>query len=462
MSGRARSFALAALVAVWFLAQTWPGIFKSFTEDDLMNMYAAWTLPFAKLAQGLLTPFTTVYRPIGSLFYREMYLMAGLNPLPFRVAAYALMLLNLWMLFRLVRALTGSAEIALLCALIGAYHKGLFGLYVNGGTIYDILCFTFFCLAFTYYVTTREQHGNVTGGRLLGFCVLYSLALNAKEMAASLPVILLAYELIYHPRAIRRPASWILDRFALWAAFAMTLLAFKLKTVKGSSFFGIGDYAFTFSVHQYFATTLRLIPQVFFLPENFFNTAKVVCLFAALWALAIAVKSKPLMLAAAMIVLAPLPINFIVYRGFFVMYLPLIGWALYLGVAVILIKDRLAAHTPGWIPLRAGVFILTALVLFTIQFRDRAWTSDAIDANMILIRDMRADLLKVRPSLPPDARVLFLNDAFPLDTWNPLYIVRLLYKGPNIVVDRLKVHPADPAPYTLVLDYRDRHYTSAP
>ncbi len=458
MSRRVRSFVFAALVAAWFLAQTWPGIFKSFTEDDLMNMYAAWNLPLAKLAVGILTPFTSVYRPIGSLFYRSMYLMAGLNPLPFRIAAYALMLVNLWLLFRLVRALTGSVEIALLCALIGAYHTRLFGLYVNGGTIYDILCFTFFCLAFTYYVTTREKPGNVTGWRLLGFCILYSLALNSKEMAASLPLILLAYELIYHPSSIRRPARWLVDRIALWAAFAMTILAFKLKTMKGSSFYGVGDYVFTFSAHQYFETTTRLIPQVFFLPEYFFSATQVVCLFAALWAIAIALKSKPLMLAAAIIVLAPLPINFIVYRGFFVMYLPLAGWALYASTALILIKDRLAT---AWMPARAGVFIVTALVLFTIQFRDRAWTLDSIDANMMLIRDMRADLLNIRPSLPPAARVLFLNDAFTPDTYNPLYIVRLLYKGPDIVVDRLKIRPADSKPYTLVLDYRDRHYTSA-
>ncbi len=339
MSERARSAALAALVAIWFLGQTWRGLLVSFTEDDLMNMYAAWTLPLARLAVGILTPFTSVYRPTGSWFYRAMYLAAGLNPLPFRIAAYALMLLNIWLLFRLVRALTASAEIALLCALIWSYHKGLFGLFVNGGTIYDILCFTFFCLAFTIYVATREKHGNLTGWRLAKFCILYSLALNSKEMAASLPLILLAYELIYHPRSIRRPARWFLDRIALWTAFAMTILAFKLKTAPGSSFFGVSDYVFNFSVSQYFSTTLRLIPQVFFLRENAFSVATVVCLFAVLWVFAIAVKSKPLMLAAAIVMLAPLPINFIAYRGFFVMYLPLIGWTLYLGTALVLIKD---------------------------------------------------------------------------------------------------------------------------
>ena len=145
-------------------------------------------------------------------------------------------------------------------------------------------------------------------------------------------------------------------------------------------------------------TTAPLIPQVFFLPENSFTPITVVCLFAAMWAFAIALKSRPLMLAAAIVMLAPLPINFIPYRGFFVMYLPLVGWALYSGTTLILIKDRLAT---AWMPARAGAFIVTALVLFTIQFRDRVWTLDSVDPNMMLIRDLRADLLNIRPRFRP-------------------------------------------------------------
>lgn len=460
MSLRARSAALAALVALWFLGQTWRGVLSTFTEDDLMNMYAAWNSPLGRLALGILTPFTSVYRPTGSVFYRAMYLAVGLNPLPFRIAAYALMLLNIWLLFRLVRALTASTEIALLCALIGSFHKRLFGLLVNGGTIYDILCFTFFCLAFTYYVATRQKHGNVTGWRLAGFCALYSLALNSKEMAASLPPILLAYELIYHPPPMRRLGRWFRQRIAPWAAAAMTILAFRLKTSPGSSFSRNSDYALTFSIHQYFSTTAPLISQVFFLPENTFTPITAMCLFAAMWAFAITVKSRPLMLAAAIVMLAPLPINFIPYRGFFVMYLPLIGWTLYLGTTLILIKDRLATYAPWWIPLRAGTFIATALALFIIQSHDRVWTFDSVDPNMVLIRVLRQDLLKNRSSLPPDAKVLLLNDPFPPDSWNTLYMVRLMYRSPAIAVDRMKAMPADAASYTLILNYRDQHYVS--
>lgn len=452
MTARAKATVLAALLALWFLAQSWRGMLVTFSEDDLMNMYQAWTLPISRLALGLLTPFTSVYRPTGSLFYRTVYDAFGLTPLPFRIAAYALMMLNIWLLFRLVRTLTGSSEIALLAALIGSFHKRLFGLYVNGGTIYDILSFTFFCLAFTYYIHQREQHRNVTGWSLLAFCALYSLALNSKEMAASLPPILLAYELIYHPVTVSL-RSWLLNRIAIWATAAITLLSFKLKTAKGTSFYGIEDYARTFSLHQYFSTTSPLISQLFFLPETALTPILVVLIFAALLAFALIAKSKPLILATAIIILAPLPINFIPYRGFFVMYLPLIGWALYAATALVLIKDRIA---PSQAP---ALIALTAAILLVIETRDN--TPPFVDhPNMTLIRNLRADLLRITPSLPPDAKVAFLpGNPFPPDTWNTLYITRLLYKSPAIAVDRF-LNPVDPAPYTLILAYRDGHYTN--
>jgi hypothetical protein len=69
-TGRLKSAALAGFIAVWFLGQTWKAILAQFDDDDLMNTYQAWTLPLSRLLIGNLTPFTSVYRPLGSLLYR--------------------------------------------------------------------------------------------------------------------------------------------------------------------------------------------------------------------------------------------------------------------------------------------------------------------------------------------------------------------------------------------------------
>ena len=63
-------------------------------------------------------PFTFETRPTGGVLYRIVFHFAGLDPFPFRVVSYALMLANLAMFAALVRRVTQSAEIAVIAALL--------------------------------------------------------------------------------------------------------------------------------------------------------------------------------------------------------------------------------------------------------------------------------------------------------------------------------------------------------
>lgn len=461
-----KTAAVAVIIGAWFLGQTFKGLRIYFTPDDLMNMYWAWLLPLPKLLLANLTPFTSVYRPLGSLLYRELYLSGGLNPLSFRIAAYVLMMLNIWLIYRLARLLTGSAEIAILCALLGAYHRRLMDLFLNNGTIYDILCFTFFYLTLIYYVALSQKFGGFNIRRTLIFCFLYTLALNSKEMAVTLPVVLLAYEIIYHPPARGALSKWLNDRRPVWIAAIMTAIAIRMKTAPGGSFAGNSYYAVDLSVQQYFNTTMPLLNHLFFLPDpdHGFTRMQVIILFTALWTIAAVTRSKPLLLAAAIITVTPLPINFIVYRGFFVMYIPLVGWVLYFATLLVGARDwLLRVPSPSWAPRRVALFLATACALFVIQAHDRFWTFDRVDPAQFLIRDLKKDLIRIRPSLAANGSVLFLGDAFQPGSWDPLYVVRLLYRNPGIPVDRVKMMPpgSDPArmeSYSLVLDYCSGRY----
>src|ERR1700689_5070000 len=116
----------------------------------------------------------------------------------------------------------------------------------------------------------------------------------------------------------------------------MKLIAFRFRQTAASPFHGIPFFAVIFSVGRYFETTVPLVSQVFFLSETAMSATQVVVLFSVLWTVALAARNKAMMLGAATIMLAPLPINFIAYRGFFVMYLPILGWALYF--AALLVK----------------------------------------------------------------------------------------------------------------------------
>lgn len=468
---RLKAIALALIVGGWFLGHTWKGLFVYFTDDDLMNMYGAWMMPLHKLILANLTPFTSVYRPVGSALYRVLYFFAGLSPLPFRVIAYVLLLVNVWLLYRVTRLLTESTEVAVLAALIGSYHGRTIDLFTNNGTIYDILCYAFYYLTLIFYVNTRRMYGTVRGLRLLTFCILYTLALNSKEMAVTLPVVLLAYELIYHTRASRGLFKWLKACHAIWVAGLMTIVATKAKTLSSGPFTGNPEYTPHITLHQYVDSTTAYMGDLFFQPWNHTTPQEALAILALVWLIAWFSGNRALRMAAVMITVMPLPINFISGRGFFVMYLPLVGWTIYLATILVVLRDwlwRVVWRRPPlalgtWEPERVGLFLLTAWVLYNVQAHDAGSTFRKDNPTQTSIRELRKSVARVRPSLSKDAKVLLLSDAFPADGWAPLYIIRLYYRDPGIEVDRIKSAPSGVAPlpidqYNLVLDYRGNRY----
>jgi hypothetical protein len=62
-----------------------------------------------------------------------------------------------------------------------------------------VLCGFFYFAALTYYVHIRERGLALQAGQLLGFQAPYVMALNCKEMAVTLPVIVLIYEFFTSP-----------------------------------------------------------------------------------------------------------------------------------------------------------------------------------------------------------------------------------------------------------------------
>ncbi len=318
-------------------------------------------------------------------------------------------------------------------------------IYLNDGTIYDVLCYTFFLLALWLYLQKRP----------IPFLICYVLALNSKEMAASLPPILFAYEWIYRRR---------IGSVTAWLSLIVTAIAFFVKK-SSPSFAHVGDYAMHLNVHQFFSTTRPLVAELFYLSGGALNNSKTVLIFALVWGIALATRRKPLLFAAAFLTLTPLPINFIPYRGFFVMYLPLAGWAMYFATALVEGRDWLwktVWNRPpliegSWEPERVGLFLFTAYVLFSIQIQDpRSFNS--IDPSQANLRTLREGL-SVRPRLPAGGRVLLLHDPFPREFYDPVFVLRMNYRDVSLTVDRA----FDPegqlkGPYDLILDYDGRQY----
>src|SRR5260370_17477884 len=110
----------------------------------------------------------------------------------------ALLLANLGLLYLFCLRLSRSREVAALACLLGAYHAHLGDLYYNSGTIYDLLCFTCLYIALLYYMKIRDEGSYPGLWQTIALLALYIAALDAKEMAVSLPPTLALFYLSFH------------------------------------------------------------------------------------------------------------------------------------------------------------------------------------------------------------------------------------------------------------------------
>src|SRR6202021_554254 len=85
----------AAAILGFFLFFIWPSFRLYFDQDDMYNLYFAWTKPATQLLRENLFFWQGAPRPLGQLFYRCIFALAGFHPLPFRIVGVILCAVNL-------------------------------------------------------------------------------------------------------------------------------------------------------------------------------------------------------------------------------------------------------------------------------------------------------------------------------------------------------------------------------
>ncbi|HXA65741.1 MAG TPA: hypothetical protein VNV82_11345, partial [Bryobacteraceae bacterium] len=88
------------LITAYFLALAGQGLSAGFTTDDVENLTTYWNQSPAALLKAVVFYFSPSYRPLGGLFfYRPLFAFAGFHPLPYRLLCFALLLVNLGLLY---------------------------------------------------------------------------------------------------------------------------------------------------------------------------------------------------------------------------------------------------------------------------------------------------------------------------------------------------------------------------
>ena len=431
----------ALIVCAWMFAGAGDGLNASFTTDDLVNMTSYQSRTGFELLRDNILYFSPSYRPMGALFYRPLFACFGLSPLPFRVVCFILLTANLVLVFTVVRLITGSAHIAALTSLIFAFHPRLVDLYWSSGTIYDILCFTFVCCSFLLYLRARTKGARPGWKSVTGCLLLYLCALDTKEIAVVLPVLFLAYELLY-----QKTNRVYLAVTAISAAMTIPYVIGKQQSQ--SPFAQLERYQPQFSATQFLHTYGAYLNDIFY-TSWFVSEWDTAAFLIATLLVAIACKSRDAGFAWVFAVLGSIPIALIPPRPAFAFYLPFAGWCLYAAIGLAALS-RAVLHRQPVILRQAAIFLLTLALLWRAHRIQRLRMGGPAILGQQIIRTVLEDLNSKRVRIPSGARGLVVQDPFGAQRYDMLMLLRLYSGDSTVDVDRAA---ADDTRHSVVLQF---------
>jgi hypothetical protein len=436
------------LVAIYFFYFVADTVRVLFAPDDMMNMASYWRLTPWKILVSLFMPWRGFYRPIAALYYVPLHYFFGLNPAPYHRVLLLLLLSGIGLTYRLAVVLGVERFTAALAALIVCFHSGVANLYYNTAFIYDVLCGLFYLAALVYYVRIRES-GRALRGREVGWFVMLSLlALDAKEMAVTLPPVLAAYEWSY--RRADLPKWRQLGRWIRGPGLAMSLTSVLVVVYCYGKAFGrdalMKQPAYTpvLSLTRWETFQARSLGELF-LAWGQFQMRDVVLLWFAVFYLARRLDRPAIWFCWWFVALTPLPIEFLEGRGGACLYVPLLGWAIFAAVifreivkvlARILVGDpalrRLGEQSICAILIASGMFLWAAEGRRLKESYVRPSMSALGQPTWAVIRQLE----ELHPKVQPHSRIVFLNDPF--EDWDMAFIAQLWFcdRSLDIQLDR--------------------------
>ncbi|MFI5211263.1 MAG: tetratricopeptide repeat protein [Ignavibacteria bacterium] len=172
------------------------------------------------------------YRPVVSASYNIDFALWGLKPFGFHLTNVLIHVINVLLFLRLLLLMfSGSvSKFKNYGILIGAVLFALHPIHteavawVSGRT--DSLSCTFFFASFIYYFKYSSNENN---RNLILTLLFYLLALLSKEMAITLPVVIILYDLVINKQSIR---SAFKEKLKIYSAFIiLSVLYFILRWV---------------------------------------------------------------------------------------------------------------------------------------------------------------------------------------------------------------------------------------
>jgi len=207
MKQTAAGFGLASALCLWLY---WPGLITWFAMDDFawlglrLSIYTWDDLAaalFSPKAQGTIRPLSE------RLYFLGLEWLFGLDALPFRLVAFAVQLLNIWMVIRLVRKMTGSAAVGTVTAIFWIVNSAL-ALAMSWTSAFNQILWPCFLLAGCHARWSWLTSGN-RRARWAEWA-FFLLGFGALELQVVYPAIAAAMTLLYRRERWRELAPFFL------------------------------------------------------------------------------------------------------------------------------------------------------------------------------------------------------------------------------------------------------------
>ena len=424
---------LAGMLALYFFYLNRNTLSVHFALDDLSNMryYYVFKGSWIQLIQSQFALWRGDYRPMGGLFYMPIFHFAGLNPAPYQAVLLVLMLGAVYLVQRVAASLGAGDAAAYLAALIACYHAGLANLYYNAAFIYDVLCGFFYLAAFLYYLRIRNRGFLLNTGQTIVFLLLFLCALNSKEMAVTLPVMMVVYELIYHPVAVRDFAKvrvWIGGPGrAIVAAGLLDAVDVYGKVAAPDALIHAGGYSPVFNLSRVYDFQKNLLQDLCMAWHWVPGWTVILAIWAALALLAWVWPGRPVLrLLFWFLVFVPLPIEFLPSKREACFCLLMVGAGIFVSVVLVdlaRLAARIVSHLAALPPLQEKA-IAAAIVLGAVFFWAQTqfhYQADIARIQMPQLGWESWDLIQQLPAFErprPGSHVAFLQAPLSgTDTW---------------------------------------------
>jgi hypothetical protein len=169
-----------------------------------------------------------------------------------------------------------------------------------------------------------------------------------------------------------------------------------------------------------------------------------------------------------MILLAFLPLAFIPPRDVYALYVPALPWALWTASISVLLRAMLArcsARYAGWLRLATQGTLAGLVVFWLVPGHARMFSHllPTIHSAQNVNRLYHDQIRTLLPALPRGASVLVLNDPYPDDVFDAVFLIRLTFGDPTITVHYARIARShgltlDPKDYDAALDFTDNQF----